>query len=211
MLRDLLILLIGWVLGIISHLIINAYQERKKRKQIKKSIIEELDEFILYLTRNISIMKKRFNTYTKDHIRELIKYLELIKHDNPKVIEDINKYKNELDLSDSDLLSHVEETRMTQGLGLKKYKLFYLEQKTNELSLFKEDFQRHARKILLFLNAFNIEIENAWFYYKESFRAGVTITDENYHIAGLEREKSYKKIHDGAIQIIEEIKIINNL
>ncbi len=200
--NELLILLVGWVLGLLSPLITNAIQERKKSKALKQSILNEIDEFRIIMAGVISQITSNVNAL--DH--ELIEYLLSIFESSSSVKDYDSMMQNlkEMHKLSPEVLKHAQEQKISHRyLSLKKYDLPYLRAKTNDLSSLDDEFQRRSFELLSLLNMFNEDIDVARYFHKLTF--DVSISAEQNQEIGEGLMEQYNTIANRARIILKKI------
>ena len=170
--KELLILLVGWGLGLLSPLITNGIQARGKAKKLQQSILAEIDEFRIIMAGVIYSVKSNVNAL--DH--ELIAYLLPIYESSNSVKEYegmFNGLKEMQKVSPEDL--HIAQMHYASHrfLSLKKYDLPYLKAKMEELSGLDDKFQRRAFELLSLIMMFNEDIDLARDFHKLTYDASI--------------------------------------
>lgn len=180
--KAILMLILGWLLGLLSPSITNYIQEKQKSKKIKKSILAEVEECQMNMANIVYLIES--NYITTNH--SLLDYLIPI-YEN---YNGINDYRNTLsrlkklrDLPEEKLEIVSQKNlyeNFDKSLSFKKYDLPYLKSKINDISLLEEDFQKNLLQLIFKLNLFNSEIEESKFHYQLTFSN--EISDENHEI-----------------------------
>lgn len=180
--KAILMLVLGWFLGLISPSITNYIQDIKKAEKIKKSILSEIEECQINMANIVYLIESKYIAIT----HELFEYLiEVYQNYNG-----INNYKDKLSILNGFKNASKEELKkMTQmelyknfdkSLSFKKYDLPYLKSKINDISLLNENIQSNLLQLIFKLNLFNSEIEEFKFHYQLTFNSEVS--DENQRI-----------------------------
>lgn len=203
--ESILMLLLGWSLGILSPSITNKIQEKKKAKNIKQSILNEADEFRITMAAVLYQIKQRANSI--DH--ELINFLLPIykKYSGIKQVNNVMHGLEKMQKMDSEQLSKMQQNSgIYDSLSLKKYDLPYLKTKVHEISVLENEFQRKTLEFLFLLDTFNEKVEESRFFYKLTFDG--SISDDNHHIASAELENSYSNVSEQAKLILMKINAL---
>lgn len=195
----------GWLLGLLTPIITNKYQERKKAKSLKKSILCEIDELRITMAIVISCVESKFNGFSY----ELIDYLLVIyaKYNGKNEYKDLEKQLKEMRKRSEDDLLEVSEINqnieVVRSLSMKKYYLPYLQAKVNELSSLEDEFQRKSLELLRLLTLFNDNVEEGKFFYKLTFDS--YLSEENHQIAKQSLNEKHKFLARQARTIVEKI------
>ena len=171
-LKELLILLVGWGLGLLSPIITNTIQEKGKASKIQKSILTEMDEFRIIMAALVYQVASNVNTLN----HELIEYLLPIYETSDSVKEYALTLKGlqEMQKLTPEQLQFVQEQKVSHRfLSVKKYDLPYLKAKVNDLSSLDDKFQRRAFELLSLVMMFNEDIDLARDFHKLTFDAGI--------------------------------------
>lgn len=208
--NEMAFVILGWLLGLLSPLIVEGVRNTRRRKEIKKGIMTELIDVRFRMASVVYLTAVRFGSYDRELINWLIPIYKEYQGENPK--ENLLKLlENQASLDDKKLAEIIAYGKAEPGAGLsvKKYALPYLESKVAELSLFTQNFQRLALDILANLHLFNEEIDEARFYFKLTYDSG--ISPENHARASDGGDLCYKKIGERAKILVTRINKIENI
>ncbi len=202
--------ILGWLLGLLSPLIVLGIRNELRRKEIKKGIAAELIDARFRMASVVYITTIRFGNYNRELVKWLILVFEGYQGENPSE-NLLGLLKEQLKLDDNQFSEIVVHGKADPGAGLsvKKYRLPYLESKIAELSLFPQQFQRLALEILANLHLYNEEIEEARFYFKLTFESG--ISSENHERAFEGGSECYRNLGERAKIIVERISKIKDI
>lgn len=208
--NDMAYVILGWLLGLLSPLIVERVSNERRRKEVQKGIMAELIDVKFRMASVVYITATRFGQYDRELINWLIPIFREYQGDSPK--ENLLKLlEKQAALDDKKLSEVIEYGKADPGAGLavKKYKLPYLESKVAELSFFRQKFQRLALEILANLHLFNEEIDEARFYFKLTYDSGVS--EENHARACEGSDQCYKNLGERAKILVERINSIENI
>ncbi|MCK4905890.1 hypothetical protein KAS42_06615 [bacterium] len=167
-------LLIGWSLGLLSPLVLGWIQEQKRKKAIKKSIFVEFEDLKHRLACSIFQVKIRAGKIDK----VFLGWIEPIicSYKGPHKNENISTYISKLKNSEEAHLKVLSELRANtnKSLSFKKYPLYFLNSQINSLTLFIPEFQQTALDILTQLNMLHEDIDNVVHYHKKTFDSSLT-------------------------------------
>ena len=159
--RDVLILLLGWLLGLLSPLLAEKIQRPRRRAELTKSVLYELDHLRYVLTGLSYKLLSRAAAVDRDFIRWILPILETYTGPGaePKFAE---LYKKQLEMTDDQLRAMYQAMRTPgSGVGLKKYSLPFLESQIQSLSICPLEFQQKVLNMRAQLELLNQEIEFA--------------------------------------------------
>lgn len=195
----------GWLLGLLTPIITSKYQERKKAKSLKKSILCEIDELRITMAQVIYLVESKFDGINY----ELIDYILAIyaKSNAKSEYEHLEiQLKNIRKKSENELLivkKIKENEEFSKSLSMKKYYLPYLEAKINELSSLEDEFQRKSLELLRLLALFNDNVEEGKFFYKLTFDGN--LSEGNHQIAQQVLNENHQFLARQARKIVEKI------
>ena len=200
--NEISLLFIGWLLGLLSPIIINAIQERGKASKLQQSILSEIDEF--RITMAALVYRVASNVNALNH--ELIEYLLPIYEasNSVKEYDGIFKGLREMQKLTPEQLHYAQEQQVSHRfLSVKKYDLPYLRVKVNELSSLDDDFQRKSFELLTLIDIFNEEIDESRFFHRLTFDENISL-DKQQEIAE-QLMSNYQTISRRAKIILEKI------
>ncbi|MBI3778746.1 MAG: hypothetical protein HY274_07535 [Gammaproteobacteria bacterium] len=210
LMNEIALVILGWLLGLLSPLVVQGIRNEYRRREIEKGILAELVDVRFRMASVVYITTIRFGNYDRDLVKWLIPLFEEYQGENPKEnLLDLLRKQLELDDKKFSEVAMYGKASPGQGLSVKKYRLPYLESKVAELSLFPQLFQRLALEILANLHLHNEEIEEARFYFKLTYESG--LSTENYERALQGANESYRKLGERAKIIVERINSLKNI
>lgn len=215
-LDNLLSLIAGWVLGILSSIITDTRKKRSQKKEIKRGILAELRETQIILVSNCYLLNHRFGIFDRDFLTWILPYYQKFRRiDSSNNYQSVIDFINEtLKLNDEQIAELIYGLRQREiqkkggksGLTLKKVFIPYADSKLGFLSLFEESFQRKILSIRRDIHFINEDIELAWYYFKKTFESlsdrNYKLIDENLNTTYLDVAGKTKRLTDK----IEEIK-----
>ena len=185
-------LLLGWLLGILSPLIIDRVKRHHQKEEFKKGLLVELEDVRYRLAGAVYLISSRFGRYNRD----LLNWMHKISTDynDQKRLEAIEKL---MKLSDKEIdalartISYQHQQREL-AFGLKKYSLPFLDSNLRSVSLLDIKLQRLVIEIRARLNLINEEIDLNRFYFEKTFDS--TLSEENYKIITKNLDENYRNI-----------------
>ena len=200
-------LILGWLFVLLSPVIGHAIQKRYREKEIRQSIIAEFSELRPRIATAAYKCESRFGTYDRTLDDWLISILE--KHKGRTEIDScLSNLKEVAALDDPAFLEHAkrQKARPYEGLGVKKYRVPYLDSNIGELGIFDERSRSAILEVRAQLEMFNEEIDEARLYQKMTF--DLRDSEINHPIACQLAQNSYKSLGQRAKQIADRIEPI---
>ncbi len=204
---DIKLILIGWLLGIFSTLLIHFLQRLFKKVSIKSGIRLELNDARARIATVAYKMRMRFGKLDKEFIELTSKVMAKMKHD-PNFTKFAEVCNKQIHFTEAEIakLNMLDKAKAGVSLSMKTFKLPYLESKIADLSLYSEKFQYHCLSTLNDLRLINQAIEESIFYFRVSYTAG--LADETYNKASIMTEQTFEKIGERAEMICTKINIL---
>jgi hypothetical protein len=174
-LANVLFLFLGWLLGLLSPIIVDANKRRRENREVRVALQTELKELKFRLACVVYFVEMRFGEVN----RKFLEWLHPIVKDysglNPSdsILKSI---ESQLDLNDQQINALAEHSKAAPegGLSLKKYAVPLLESKFALLSAFDTQFQNRLMEIRTHLSLLNEEVDQARYYFRLTFDSGVT-------------------------------------
>ncbi len=180
--QTILLLIVGWLLGLLSPSIINYIQDKKKATRMKESLLLEIAECQILMANIVYLIESKYIAINHKLFEDLIVIY--------KNYNGINDYKDKLlrlqtlKNTPKEELEKISEITLYENidkfLSFKKYDLPYLKSKINEISLLDEKVQSNLLQLNFKLNLFNSEVEECKFHYQLTFNN--EISDENQNL-----------------------------
>ncbi len=197
--ENIVFLLLGWFLGLLSPVIVDLIKQRLSRKALRSSFFNELADVRERLVSLVHRIEAKFGKYD----RELLLWVRSNMKDTLEMVdsgEEPSKVIERLLQSTDEELMNIDSHNKTTGgdnLTLKKIELPLIDSKLDSLSRFDVEFQRKLLDIRTQLNFMNEEIEQSRLYFKMTFDGGISdenhnlirknLTDSNLHISQISR------------------------
>jgi len=177
-----LMLIVGWLLGLLSPSIINYIQDKKKATKIKKSLLSEIEECQIVMANIVYLIESQYIAINHKLFNDLIDIYE--NYNGINNFDDKLLRLNELKKIPESELKKITEVELYKNidkfLTFKKYDLPYLKSRMNDISLLDENVQSNLLQLNFKLNLFNSEVEESKFHYQLTFSSEVS--DENQEI-----------------------------
>lgn len=199
-----LLVIFGWLLGLLTQPIVERIRTYYKKKEVMRGIFTELKEYKYRMAlsawgieRDFGTYDKEFLEWTRDNIKE---YESTFTYKKNTIIEGIEKL---LKLDDKKLALIREKEKRKTGRSLKKDDLPYINSNIGYLPLFDTDFHNKVLEIRTHNRLSNDEMELALYYYKMTF--DMTLDEGNRDIIGKNLDSSYKHIASNSRQQVHRI------
>lgn len=203
-----LFLFMGWLLGLLSPVIVDSIKRKREIKEVRLGIMTELGELQYRLAGVVFLIGRQFGTIDRA-------LLQLV-HDIVVAYEGINPSEQLregtqrlLELTDEQIRQLAEQSRATASpaLSLKKYSLPFVDSKMAYMSAFDVPFQNHVFEIKNYLNGFNEEVDQARHYTALTFNS--SLTEDNHHSICQNLKSCYRSAAERSktiVEIIEKVK-----
>jgi len=175
-----LFLFLGWLLGVLSPIIVDAVRRRRELKEVKNALISELQELQFRLATTMYLTSVRIGEYNRSFLQWfqpiIERYRGPLRSDN--LVQSIAK---QLTWSVEQLAAAAERQKgnPNKGIGLKTHRAPLLEAKIAQLGAFSTEFQNLLLDIHSRLNIVNEEIEQYRFYFRQTFSENLSELNRN--------------------------------
>lgn len=197
-------LILGWLLGLLSPLIVDRVRRRYQINEVKQGIITELKEMKFRLVAAAYLLATRLGHFDRNLLVWISNTFQEYQGSEPKE-ETLKALQNLLKLSDQQLSALSDAVKFKPGgaLSLKSQSLPFLDANISLLSMYPVDFQRRILEIRTQIDLLNQEIEDCRFFYGKTFDSG--LSEENYKIVVDNTRKKYQLIEGAARRIADKI------
>lgn len=204
-LETVLFLLLGWLFGLLSPIIVDSIKRRHEIKEVKVALIIELQELQYTLMGMVFLIADHTGKYDRkllEWMRPIAERYEGI-HSTDSILKMV---KSLLTLSNEQLAIAVEKSKgdSNKGLSLKKHFAPLLDSKIAQLGAFDQPFQNILLEVRSHLNMINEQIEHYYFYFNKTFDS--SLTEENRVNIGKNMQGSYNVISEQARIVVDLIE-----
>jgi hypothetical protein len=199
-------LVLGWLLGILSPVIVSRITRRYKRKDLHVGIIKEINHINLRLIFALDLLSKRTGTYNQELAAWLLKQYESLDNNDPLKIK---VYRIQVTATPEEfevMKSHLSTPKGT-GITLQKVQLLFINMHLTDFSLFSSNFQSEIFELKSRVEILNSQIEIAEKYFFMTFDSNVTPANLPIIKHGL--ESKYLYLESAFKRTIEQIETIN--
>lgn len=203
--RDILLIILGWLLGILSPILQENIKQKRDTKKISAAIINELNDL------EYRLMLFAFRLFA--HIGKMniyfISWAASVKenYSGPFINEETaNAIVRLSALSNDEIIRLFPDRSETKGLRMSKMIVPFTQSKVDSLTHFPTDFQKKIFSILTQLSYLNNDIDFSMEDINRTFDPG--LDRENWFIIRNNIIESYEAMGNRARQIADKIKEI---
>lgn len=204
--RELLILLLGWLFGMLSPIIVDKIKQQRTNKAIKNAIINEMNDLEYRLMLFSFTIFAHVGRIKQDFLRWAVSVMAKYTgpYENKKMYE-IMKKKSDLD--DDELAQRFPAKK--RGLRISKMKIPFTESRVDSLSCFSIDFQKSIISILSQLTILNEEISFSMEDFAKTFIPNITYENLTNILTNI--YEGYDRMADRARNIVDMISKMRNV
>ncbi|MCX9440122.1 hypothetical protein, partial [Vibrio cholerae] len=202
---DVLSIILGWLLGILSPVIVSRVTRQYKRDDLHKGIMKEVDHIRERLLGNMHLLSHRTGSFDRELAKWLLEKYSELDAVNPIILE---SYKTLLAADDTEFEAYKYQFLKSQntGLTLQKFQLTFVNMHLLEFSLFSSEFQTEMFELKTRLEFLNSEIVLAEKYFFMTFDSG--LSQENLDIVKADLTNKYLHIETMIKRVVEQIETI---
>ncbi|TSC83339.1 MAG: hypothetical protein G01um101419_22 [Parcubacteria group bacterium Gr01-1014_19] len=191
-LKDVLLLILGWLLGLLAPGIVALIRDKREGNIIKKALVSELHEFRYRLMLNVYQIESKYGRL--DH--DFFEWAQAILVDYEGINSEeslLNTIGPLLKLTKDEMKQFAQvaqqQRKPNSGLSLKRHHLVLLDTNIGALAKLDPIFRGRLLEIKIRVGFLNEIIEDSRYYYRLSFQN--SISAENYKIADANMVESY--------------------
>lgn len=198
---------VGWLLGMLSPVIVNRINKKYKKVDLKKGLNRELDETRHRLICTSYLLGQSHGEFNKEYLKRILPMFEDYKGNESNQIH-IDTINMLLNLNDNEFLEYVNSKRALEGssLSLKKISITFTEMNLLELSIFDISFQSLLYELRTRISILNDEIGKVEKFNIMTFDS--TITDTNHQIITNNIKTKYVDIQNMTDRVVSKINEI---
>lgn len=201
-------IILGWLFGILSPVIVSRITRRYKRNDLHAGIIKEINHINLRLIFAYDLLSKRTGTYNQEQVAWLLKqYESLDQKDSFK----IKAYRIQISATpeEFEVLKNEFSSSKGTGLTLQKVQLLFINMHLIDFSLFSSNFQSEIFELKSRVEILNSQIKTAEKYFFMTFDSN--ITPANLPLIKNDLEAKYLYLETAFKRTIEQIETINTI
>ena len=201
---NVLYIILGWLLGILSPLIVERSKRQYQVLDVKRGILTELKDHRSRLVMVSGTIAIRLGLLDRSLLNWIFKELKEYEGTEPKeeLLEGLSRLVGLSDVELSALANHAK-FRPGGALSLKTYSTPFLSANMNLLSLFPSDFQYRVLEIRAQIDLLNQEISETTTLFWKTFDSGMT--EDNHGIITTTIRNKYQHIQDSSRRLSEKI------
>lgn len=192
-LETIVLLIFGWLLGLLTPPIAEAIRRRKDLSEIKRALLIELQELQFRLMATVYLIAKKMGQYDRTLLMWMKPILERYEGANraDRILQSITQG---IALTDEQLKVIADHAagNPNKGLQLKKFHAPLLDGKLGQLGAFDVQTQNVLFEIRTHLNIINEDIDQYRFYFNQTFNSG--LSEQNRTLIRENIDGSYENI-----------------
>jgi len=203
--RDVILLLVGWLLGLLSPPLVDRIQRKYKQAEVRSAILNELRELQFTMMAFAFGVRTRMGKVDSEFLQWMTPIYE--RYRGSEEDKELVSRFQQLKALPPEQLRAVQAPLVSsfRGLSLKTYSVPYIEAQYASLSLFKPAFQQRVLQVKAKLAAFNEEVAFLMRQFELTFS---TLSSENRAVVSQNLNSGYEKLSSIAVTIcrlIDEI------
>ncbi len=205
---DILSIILGWLLGMLSPVIVSRIYRYYKRNDLHVGISKEINHVKKRLILSLDVISHRTGSYDRELVGWLLEHYEKVGSNNSTVSE---SYRMQLKASDDELetmILHQAKPDNT-GLTLQKFQLLFINMHLTDISLFSTELQSEIFELKSRIEILNSEISLSEKYFFMTFDSNVTT--ENQEIIKMGLTNKYLHIETMIKRVVEQIEKVNSV
>lgn len=205
---DILSIFLGWLLGMLSPVIVSRIYRYYKRNDLHVGISKEINHVKERLIVTLDVISHRTGSYDRDLIKWLLEHYEKVEVKDPKLLE---FYRMQLKASDEELEALIFHQAKSDhmGLTLQKYPLLFISMHLTDISLFSPELQAEIFELKSRIEMLNSEISLSEKYFFMTFDS--TISLENQPLIKADLTNKYRHVESMIKRAVEQIEKVNSV
>jgi hypothetical protein len=199
-------IILGWLFGILSPVIVSRITRRYKRKDLHVGIIKEINHTNLRLIFALDLLSKRTGTYNQELASWLLKQYESLDDNDPLKVK-AYRIQTTATPEEFEVMKNLLSTPKGTGLTLQKVKLLFINMHLTNFSLFSSSFQSEIFELKSRVEILNSQIDTAEKYFFMTFDSN--IAPANLPTIKKDLEAKYIYLESAFKRTIEQIETIN--
>ena len=195
---------LGWLLGMLSPVVVSRIQRKYTKKDLYLGIANELRSLKYRLVCTAHILCSEYGNYDKEFLQWCVANIEGSEQEE-RSKEILKMFQCRLHFEDGEFSALVDALKARAGIGqsLKKADLAFSEMHLNELSIFSIRFQSLLFDLKANLTYYNDEVEKAEKYHFMTFDS--SLSSENQQIVKSQVLNKYKIITRMSMCAVDKI------
>lgn len=206
-------LIVGWILGILSAILVEKWKQHSEKNKISKGIINELRDSQIYLSSICYVTTFDYGEFNNDFLQWWKPYYTKLINSGDFDFLSKNKdlFDKLFDLNDAELQNYKSVVRVhTNPKSTQIFKNIstpYIDSKIGAISFFNEEYQSSLFKIKREIGFINHYTEQIWYYFTKTFD---NPTAGNLQLINNNLEGTFKNVakrSKGTVELIEKFII----
>jgi len=200
--QGIVFLILGWLFGLLSPVIVDEIRRRRQAAQIRSAILVELTEVRLKLASTAFMMAMRYGTWDRPMLEWIKSIFDLYSgpYADPEIIRVTTEMLSHPDADLSAIAKH-GKAPLHKALSLRKYITPVLDSQVANVVIFSSGTQNLLIEIRTQLAFLNEIVEQAKFFYQKSFDSG--LSPKNYQIIQDNLNDGYHKLGEKARSVAD--------
>ncbi|MEM6232092.1 hypothetical protein [Shewanella scandinavica] len=205
---DIASIFLGWLLGMLSPVIVSRIYRYYKRNDLHSGISKEINHIKERLILTLDTISHTTGSYDRELIKWLLENYEKIKSAEPAILK---LYRLQLESSDEVLQAMIHHQAKPEGTGLslQKFSLLFVNMHLSDISLFSSVLQVEIFELKNRIEILNSEVALAEKYFFMTFDSN--ISTENQEIVKADLINKYIHIESMIKRAIEQIEKVNRI
>lgn len=204
---EILYILFGWVLGLVSPIIIQKIQSKRDQKVFLSALKKELNELILRVCMTGYILGQKYGCMDKEYLIYVQRIFE--EYEGEERVDNAKKVISILIEADEEIFkSMLVKMRAQEGmaLSLKTFPTYLLDSSSQQLANLPLSVQPDIYALKNALHIFNEEISSAKEYFWKTFDSSVN--DESHQVVLSELVLKYELLQKMSVRVCQKIEPI---
>ena len=204
LLNSLLFLVLGWLFGMLSPLIVDKARRERERKEVRVGIVTELLELQFRLAFVVYLLSIRHGTRDKEVINWLLPRVEQYPGAREEKAELIDGLKFLAARSDEEIKKLTLIGQSNDPKSFRKLAVPFLDSKLNYLSSFSVSFQYEILELRTDIGLYNEMVDEARLFFGLTFNP--SSMDVNADVINSNLEQRHRSIEMYAKRIVEKVE-----
>jgi hypothetical protein len=205
---DIASIFLGWLLGMLSPVIVSRIYRYYKRNDLHVGISKEINHVKERLILTLDTVSHRTGSYDRELVKWLLDHYEKVEVKKNTILD---LYRMQLAASDAELQAMIYHQASADGTGLslQKFPLLFIGMHLTDISLFSSELQVEIFELKSRIEMLNSEIALSEKYFFMTFDSNVS--SENQAIVKADLTNKYLHVEGMIKRAVEQIEKINSV
>jgi hypothetical protein len=197
----------GWLLGLVSPVIVESIKSKFRSREVIKAIRVELEDVQFRLAVTSFLLIQNYGNLNREFLLWIQRIVDKYRGNEPS--DNLKNLIARFVATDDSLLSHLAaQFKAKEGVGsnLKTYRVSFLEMHLADVANLSVPAQRRIHEFRNQLDILNQEIQRAIEYMRMTFNS--SLSEENHQIVKVDLEKGYLNIQSRCKAICDRIDAV---